>query len=505
MDDQYVPRRYKPKVRTGCFTCRKRRIKCDEVTPFCRQCTRTGRSCDGYPSIFRHSDAPNTLSEQKMSRIDIARLKIIPRESQEPSKTRLICAKRVSTPSEDRKHSSSFALQTFSAPSDYHAIIRLPHTPSPKLEYTLTPFDYSKSHEQSVLIKLRVMGNSELSTYFFVDFWKALQASDSEPAIRHALIAVSSLYESLNRRKAQSTSQSESLRRFALLQYGKALKDLGNLPFASNQLDFELAIICCMLFVRFEIGQNNYADAMFHFANGMKIMDSRRAKLQQDSSNLSQSTHGVIDDHIANLFSGSLFKMFQSKTRSEESSQELPGTSSKFIMASRQLHDLTATIFQFLQVTMTSRKVLSLLTTTTLPAYTALKTRLQGWYSDFMPLCCETHNCFFFSNSFLDDLLPPPPSTSVVITASLLEIQYLMVVIILEATRQPSRASFTILVNTFERIISLGELLDQVLQAKIESDGNESRSLLLTRIAPLLQNVKLCREGAFRWLAANAE
>jgi hypothetical protein len=105
----------------------------------------------------------------------------------------------------------------------------------------------------------------------------------------------------------------------------------------------------------------------------------------------------------------------------------------------------------------------------------------------------------------LDDLLPPPPSTSVVITASLLEIQYLMVVIILEATRQPSRTSFTILVNTFERIISLGELLDRVVQAKIESDGNESRSSLLTRIAPLLQNVKLCREGAFRWLAANAE
>ena len=32
----------------GCWTCRKRRIKCDEARPSCRQCSRLGRECGGY-------------------------------------------------------------------------------------------------------------------------------------------------------------------------------------------------------------------------------------------------------------------------------------------------------------------------------------------------------------------------------------------------------------------------------------------------------------------------
>ncbi|TQS32088.1 hypothetical protein Golomagni_07605, partial [Golovinomyces magnicellulatus] len=38
----------KPKVRTGCITCKIRRVKCDEVAPSCNRCTSTGRKCDGY-------------------------------------------------------------------------------------------------------------------------------------------------------------------------------------------------------------------------------------------------------------------------------------------------------------------------------------------------------------------------------------------------------------------------------------------------------------------------
>ena len=30
-----------------------RRIKCDEARPACERCLSTGRTCDGYPSVFR--------------------------------------------------------------------------------------------------------------------------------------------------------------------------------------------------------------------------------------------------------------------------------------------------------------------------------------------------------------------------------------------------------------------------------------------------------------------
>ncbi|KAH8666045.1 hypothetical protein BGZ60DRAFT_378218, partial [Tricladium varicosporioides] len=38
----------KSKVKTGCLTCKKRHMKCDETKPECTKCTSTGRICDGY-------------------------------------------------------------------------------------------------------------------------------------------------------------------------------------------------------------------------------------------------------------------------------------------------------------------------------------------------------------------------------------------------------------------------------------------------------------------------
>ncbi|KAH9909516.1 hypothetical protein F4778DRAFT_711748 [Xylariomycetidae sp. FL2044] len=36
------------KVRTGCLTCKVRKVKCDEGKPYCQRCATTGRKCDGY-------------------------------------------------------------------------------------------------------------------------------------------------------------------------------------------------------------------------------------------------------------------------------------------------------------------------------------------------------------------------------------------------------------------------------------------------------------------------
>lgn len=36
------------RVRSGCWTCKRRRRKCDEAKPFCNNCIRTNRKCEGY-------------------------------------------------------------------------------------------------------------------------------------------------------------------------------------------------------------------------------------------------------------------------------------------------------------------------------------------------------------------------------------------------------------------------------------------------------------------------
>ncbi|KAM3509217.1 hypothetical protein MY11210_006400 [Beauveria gryllotalpidicola] len=48
--DEAVPRikRWAPKVRTGCITCRARRVKCDETRPACTRCVSAKRKCGGY-------------------------------------------------------------------------------------------------------------------------------------------------------------------------------------------------------------------------------------------------------------------------------------------------------------------------------------------------------------------------------------------------------------------------------------------------------------------------
>ncbi|RMD40798.1 hypothetical protein DV735_g4334, partial [Chaetothyriales sp. CBS 134920] len=45
----------KRRTKTGCLTCRKRRIKCDEEKPFCKNCIKSKRECAGYiqPLVYK--------------------------------------------------------------------------------------------------------------------------------------------------------------------------------------------------------------------------------------------------------------------------------------------------------------------------------------------------------------------------------------------------------------------------------------------------------------------
>ncbi|KAH8652305.1 hypothetical protein BX600DRAFT_90602 [Xylariales sp. PMI_506] len=44
------------KVRTGCTTCKKRRVKCDERQPFCARCEKGGHECGGYKDLAENSN-----------------------------------------------------------------------------------------------------------------------------------------------------------------------------------------------------------------------------------------------------------------------------------------------------------------------------------------------------------------------------------------------------------------------------------------------------------------
>ncbi|KAI9839971.1 MAG: hypothetical protein M1819_000163 [Sarea resinae] len=51
----------KRRTKTGCLTCRKRRIKCDEAHPTCRNCQKSKRECLGYDPIFKSQPGPAAI------------------------------------------------------------------------------------------------------------------------------------------------------------------------------------------------------------------------------------------------------------------------------------------------------------------------------------------------------------------------------------------------------------------------------------------------------------
>ncbi|KAF6797635.1 C6 zinc finger domain-containing protein [Colletotrichum musicola] len=56
-----------PKVRTGCVTCEKRHIKCDEAKPHCMNCLKTRGVCDGYVVKPRKTRSRPVREQQRLN------------------------------------------------------------------------------------------------------------------------------------------------------------------------------------------------------------------------------------------------------------------------------------------------------------------------------------------------------------------------------------------------------------------------------------------------------
>ncbi|KAK8044402.1 hypothetical protein PG993_004426 [Apiospora rasikravindrae] len=59
-----MPRKGFEKARTGCITCKTRKVKCDEAKPHCLRCVKTGRACAGY-----EAPPPGSISWMRLLRV----------------------------------------------------------------------------------------------------------------------------------------------------------------------------------------------------------------------------------------------------------------------------------------------------------------------------------------------------------------------------------------------------------------------------------------------------
>ncbi|KAK3390971.1 hypothetical protein B0H63DRAFT_128800 [Podospora didyma] len=200
-----MPRKGTQKVKTGCFTCKQRKVKCDETKPHCLRCTSHGRACGGYPAhlIGAYSWA-ELLSKQVVPAIT----------------------------------------------------------------------DRRTTQEGRALEFYRSVVAPVFSGYSDGAFWSHLvvTASYQEPAVRHAVIAISSIYEQMVGEQAQHAHLFDSpRRRFAIGHYNRALQQL------TKTDDEGVVLFVCVLFVCIEILQENKDAAIDHVRHGVVIFNNSKA------------------------------------------------------------------------------------------------------------------------------------------------------------------------------------------------------------------------------------
>lgn len=191
-------------------------MKCDEAKPECGRCTSTGRKCDGYTTTS------DTDSQEKR----------IVRVKQTPSK------------------GLTFGIQ-------YNAL------------------------EKRTLDFFRSKTAPCMSGYFQDPVWErlALQASHTEPVIRHAVNALAALHEERCLRADASRGNAElSLIQtdFPVRQYAKALSGLQQL-LGSGKASINTVLLCALLCVHYESLQERFIPALTHAENAMRLLDPSQA------------------------------------------------------------------------------------------------------------------------------------------------------------------------------------------------------------------------------------
>ena len=149
-------------------------------------------------------------------------------------------------------------------------------------------------HDQSV---------PDLSGCFNSSFWNrlVLQVGRREPAIHHALVALSAAHENFKLKQVPEEAEArDSNIRFSMQQYNKAIKHLSQqLSSGKELLGPEVALICCVVFICLESLQGNLETALTHLESGLNILRNWR----KETSSLSYRSSEMIGrDHIINMF-----------------------------------------------------------------------------------------------------------------------------------------------------------------------------------------------------------
>jgi hypothetical protein len=137
--------------------------------------------------------------------------------------------------------------------------------------------------EERIFYFFRTTSAPKLPGNFSNEFWerRVLQASEVEPSIRHAVIAIGAVHHDfISRHESNGKLHDPSIKAFAFRQYTKAISHLHRLMSTrTQQLDFTL--ISCILFICFDCISGNHDSAIIHLKAGLKILEDIKKRNAQ--------------------------------------------------------------------------------------------------------------------------------------------------------------------------------------------------------------------------------
>ncbi|RYP58000.1 hypothetical protein DL769_009162 [Monosporascus sp. CRB-8-3] len=238
------------KVKTGCATCRIRKVKCDENKPFCLKCVDTGRTCDGYESPFRF------FTSQPINNAHAGGIK------------------------------TGAGLQP--------------------IRPTLTEITPQAIDLLNRYFSTKTMFNVKLGCD--EEARQVLHASLTDPPIRHAVSSLRALREDLELSgdvPAPVAQQTQSYD-YGLQQYCTALGGLASNLSSPGSNGLKSALLCCQIFISIEQVRGNYPAMAQHIIQGLRIMHEYRARPNFDAANKLVPAHHdklpFLDAFIIKLF-----------------------------------------------------------------------------------------------------------------------------------------------------------------------------------------------------------
>ncbi|KAJ3497274.1 hypothetical protein NLG97_g2034 [Lecanicillium saksenae] len=210
------------KVKTGCKTCRIRKIKCDEEKPACKKCVSTGRTCDGYESVFRFAAHP--------------------------------------PPNSGSLH---FNKAEVSLPLVHSGLSEIAEEDIERL---------NRCFSIKTMLDVKLGCGEEAK--------QLLAASLTDPAIRHAISSLRTLREDLDATGNGRTAITEHAPcyGYGLKKYNMALSGLlSDMSFhTTNKL--RSALLCCQIFISIEQLLGNYDAMAQHIVRGLMILHEYRVR-----------------------------------------------------------------------------------------------------------------------------------------------------------------------------------------------------------------------------------